>query len=203
MRDLLKKAKKRVADAKHVDAKQAMLHTVFPLFEEVLRMYEGMAENVDHNFEDIYSVLEIAKDNVFLDNTEDFIARLTAFNDKTMVAAGFLAPNPDGEGFLPTDTLPDELKVEMAELMRLGLSWFQQLEAMRAAADNLVDDDDDDDDDEDEDDDEDDDENENDDGPVIDPSNAPTQDGEPEPDEPVIEPVAKAKNDSEVTNAPA
>ena len=151
MKELIDKAKTLTRGHKHVDAKTALLQTVFPLFEVMWRQFEEMATNVDHNFQGIYETLAISNDGAFLDNTEQLVTELNQFVDRILLAAGFFVKNPDGEGFLPTESMPQEVAEKLAELTSMGFSWFQQLEAVRLAADedSLDDDEDDDEDDED------------------------------------------------------
>lgn len=143
MKELLAKAKTRTHGLTHIDAKTAMLQTVFPLFEAMWGQFEAMASNVDHNFQEIYETLDISNNAGFLDSTEELVMQLNKFVDQILVAAGFFVPNPEGEGYVPTEAMPAEIRDKLAELTALGLAWFQQLEAVRDLSEDGYEDDED------------------------------------------------------------
>jgi phosphopantothenoylcysteine synthetase/decarboxylase len=157
MLDVIEKQEKRIRTLQRMDTRDAMLQVVLPMFKKLYKHYELVFGAIDKNFRDIWQTLHIGEEHTtFLDFTEKHVTDLHGLVDEIMLAAGFFASNPNGEGFVPTESMPTSIHERIVAMQQQAAEWFIQLEAVRVETEEALDDMDDDEDyDEDEDEDED------------------------------------------------
>jgi hypothetical protein len=142
MLDLINKADARLRGMKHVDGRDLALQTILPLLKHMQRENDKVFAAIEENFHELFLTLHLVDENKsFLDATFSHITGLHQFVDEVLLSAGFVVLNEEEGGIRPAEHMPSGVLEKLLMFQAQGAAWFAQYEAVRAVAEEELEDD--------------------------------------------------------------